>query len=52
MLAPWKKNYDKPRQVFKKQRHDFADKFPYGQSYIFPIVMYEYECWTIKKIDH
>ena len=26
MLAPWKKNYYKPRQHIKKQRHHFADK--------------------------
>ena len=26
MLAPWKKNYDKPRQCPKKQRHHFADR--------------------------
>ena len=26
---------DKPRQSIKKQRHRFADKGPYGQSYIF-----------------
>ena len=26
MLAPWKKNYDQPRQNIKKQRHYFADK--------------------------
>ena len=35
MLAPWKKNYDKPRQHIKKQRHHFADKGPYSQSYDF-----------------
>ena len=33
MLAPWKKNYDKPRQHIKKQRHYFADRGPYSQSY-------------------
>ena len=33
MLAPWKKSYDKPRQHIKKQRHYFADKGPYSQSY-------------------
>ena len=33
MLAPQKKNYDKPRQPIKKQRHHFADKGPYSQSY-------------------
>ena len=27
---------DKARQSIKKQRHHFADKGPYGQSYIFP----------------
>ena len=27
-LLPWKKNYDKPRQHIKKQRHQFADKGP------------------------
>ena len=27
--------YDKPRQHIKKQRHYFADKGPYSQSYDF-----------------
>ena len=35
MLAPWKKSYDKPRQHIKKQRHYFADKSTYSQSYGF-----------------
>ena len=35
MLAPWKKNYDKPTQCIKKQRHYFADKGLYSQSYGF-----------------
>ena len=30
-----KKNYDKPRQHIKKQRHLFADKDPYSQTYSF-----------------
>ena len=29
------KNYDKPRQCIKKQRHLFVDKGPYSQSYCF-----------------
>ena len=29
------KNYDKPRQHIKKQRHYFADKDPYSQNYGF-----------------
>ena len=35
MLAPWKKNYDKPTQCIKKQRHYFGDKGLYSQSYGF-----------------
>ena len=29
-------SYDKPRQSIKKQRHHFAGKGPYNQSYAFP----------------
>ena len=32
MLASWKKNYDKPRQHIKKQKHYFADKGQSNQS--------------------
>ena len=35
MLAPSKESYYKPRQRIKKQRHQFADKCPYSQSYGF-----------------
>ena len=35
MLAPWKKKYNKLRQCIKKQRHHFADKDLYSQSYVF-----------------
>ena len=34
MLAPWKKIYDKPRQHIRKQKHYFANKGPYSQSYL------------------
>ena len=34
-LALWKENYDKPREHIKKQRHYFANKGPYSQSYGF-----------------
>ena len=53
MLAPWKESYDKPRQHIKKQRYRFANKGPYSQSslLVFPVVMYGYESWTIKKTE-
>ena len=47
--APWKENYDKPMQHIKKQRHHFANKSSYSQSYGFPVVMYER--WTLKKAE-
>ena len=34
-LALWKKTFDKRRQHIRKQRHHFADKGPYSQSYGF-----------------
>ena len=43
MLAPWKESYDKPKQHTKKQRHYFANKYLYSQSYGFSLVIYEYE---------
>ena len=49
MLAPWKKSYDKPRQSIKKQRHHFADKGPYSQSYGFSSSHVWCESWTMKK---
>ena len=38
--------------VLKKQRHYFADKGSSCQSLVFPVVMFEYESWTIKKAEH
>ena len=34
-LTPWKENYDQPVQHIQKQRHHFADRSPYSQSYGF-----------------
>ena len=51
MLAPWKKSYDQPRQHIKKQRHYFANKGPSSQTMVFPVVLYECESWTIKKVE-
>ena len=49
--TPWKKSYDQPRQHIKKQRHYFANKGPSSQTYVFPVVMYGCESWTIKKAE-
>ena len=48
---PWKESYNKPRQCIKNQRHHFADKGPYSQSYGFSVVTYRCESWTTKKAE-
>ena len=45
-------SYDKPRQLIKKQKHHFADKGPYSQSYIFFSNHEQMWEWTIKKAYH
>ena len=52
MLAPWKENYDQPRQLIKKQRHYSANKVRLVKAMVFPVVMYGCESWTIKKAEH
>ena len=51
MLAPWKESYDKPRQHIKKQR-PLPTKVHIAKGMVFPVVMYRYESWTIKKAEH
>ena len=50
-LGPCKESYDQPRQHIKKQRHYFVNKGPSSQGLVFPVVMYGYESWTIKKSE-
>ena len=49
MLTPWKKSNGKPKQHIKKQRYYFAYKIRIVKTMAFPIVIYGYESWTIKK---
>ena len=35
----------------KKQRYHFTDKVHMVKAMVFPVVMYECECWTIKKAE-
>ena len=52
MLASWKKSYDKPRQLIKKQRHHFATKVHLVTAVVFPVVVYGCDSWTRKKAEH
>ena len=55
MLAPWKERYDGRRWYIKKQKHHFADKNSYNQSYRFSsshVWMWELghkEGWELKN---
>ena len=51
MLTPWKENYDQPRQHIKKQRHYLSTKVHLVKAMVFPVVMYGWEGWTIKKAE-
>ena len=51
MLAPWKASYAKTRLCIKKQRHQFADKCPYSQSYGFSSSHVQCDSWAIKKAE-
>ena len=50
-LAPWKKNYDKPKQHIKKQRHYLATKVCQVKAMVFSVVMYGCKSWTIRKLS-
>ena len=52
MLAPWKKSYDQPRCILKKQRHYLPTKVCLVKAMVFSAVMYGCDSWTIKKAEH
>ena len=52
MLAAWKESYDKTRQNIKNQSYHFVSKVHLVKAMVFPVIMYRYESWTIKKPEH
>ena len=51
MLAPWKKSYDQPRQCIKSRDIILLTKVCLVKAMVFPVVMYGYKSWTIKKAE-
>ena len=49
MLAPWEKSYDQPRELIKKQRQYFANKFHLVKARISPVVMNGCKIWSTKE---
>ena len=51
-LTPWKKSYDQLRQHIKKAETLLCQKKVHlVKAMVFPVVMYGYETWTIKKAE-
>ena len=51
MLAPWKESYDQPRHILKIRDITLSTKVCLVKAMVFPVVMYGYEDWTIKKLS-
>ena len=46
------KCYDKPRQPIKTRDMTLPTKVHIVKATVFPVVMFGYESWTIKKVEH
>ena len=47
-----RKVINQPRQHIEKQRHTLSTKVHLVKATVFPVVMYGYESWTVKKAEH
>ena len=53
IICIWKESCDNPRQLFKMQRHHFANKVhSVNRMVVFSVVIYGFETWTIKTAEH
>ena len=49
--APWKKSYDQHRQHIKNTDITLPTKVRLVKALVFPVVMYGYQSWTVKKAE-
>ena len=49
-LTPWKESYDQ-LSTFKSRDITLSTKVRLVQAMVFPVVMYGYESWTVKKAE-
>ena len=50
MHAPWKKSYDQ-HSIFKSTVITLPTNVRVVEALVFPVVMYGYESWTVKKAE-
>ena len=51
MLAPWQKSYDQ-HSILKSRDITLSTKAHLVKAMVFPVVMYGFESWTVKKAEH
>ena len=50
MLTPWKESYDQ-LNILKRKDITLPTKVCLVKAMVFPVVMYGYESWTVKKAE-
>ena len=51
-LAPWKKSMTNLDSILKSRNITLPTKVCLVKAMVFPVVMYAYESWTLKKAEH
>ena len=51
MLTPWKKSYDQVDSILKSRDITLPTKVHLVKAMVFPVVMYGYETWSIRKLS-
>ena len=51
MLIPWKESYDNLDSILKSRDITLPTKVCLVKAIVFPVVMYGYESWTMKKAE-
>ena len=51
-LAPWKKSLANLNSILKTRDITLPTKVHLIKAMVFPVVLYAYESWTIKKVEH
>ena len=51
-LAPWKKSDDKLDIVLKSKHIPLPTKVRIVKAMVFPVVIFRYDSWTLKKAEH
>ena len=52
MITHWKEGYDQPNSILKRRDITLPTKVRLVKAMVFPVVMYGYESWTVKKAEH